>query len=110
MRRFVDIVNFEFDDLDYITEREQPLRVGKPGKSPGGIVVVESGVKNSCYTEAAVLWNQSERSQFPLRTRYQHYRVNFCAKFIRHFFAEDDGRHGSAALPDRLERIGILSI
>ena len=32
---FVDIVNFEFDDLDYIAQGEKPLRVGEAGEGPG---------------------------------------------------------------------------
>ena len=38
----VDVINLEFDDLDYVTEREQSLCVGKTRERPGRVVVVKT--------------------------------------------------------------------
>ena len=102
----VDVVNFEFDYGDQVAQAEEALRVGEAGEGPGGIVVVEAGVEDSDYAEAAVFGNHAEGREFSLRAGDEDDGADGCAEIVGHVFAEDDRWHGGYAGVNCREGIG----
>ena len=73
---FVDIVHFELDYGDLISQPEQPLRITQANEPPRIVVIKEPGIKNPGHPEPRVFGNHAKRREFTLRTRHLHNRAN----------------------------------
>ncbi len=102
----IDVVEFELEDGDDVAESEELLGVGEADEGPGGIVVVEAGVEDSCDAEANVFGDHAEGSEFSLGRGDEDDGADRRSDFVSHVVTEDNGRHGGLALLDGGEVVG----